>query len=714
MTQNEKSTPTASGAAAAPNATVTDIRPIENNAIVYEPLAPKTASGPLQAQLSIDLVIKNNGASKIDIEKVRLSYSGGPALASVTLTDGLRRGEGNAAVDVSTDPSIDPGESCKLMLTPDQKLPIPAPANITIQVHFKNFATPLSLTRALAAHRNPTSTGSYRFPAKAADLAPGEFWSGSSSGAGSHHRSSSSQFYGHDMGVVKWDSGRNEWIGQHGASKTNNTDFLVWNQPIYAMADGIVVDFSEDHDDNVPGTKGTTANSFTIQHGDEIAWYGHLKKGTVNTDLMVKGKTVVAGQFLGKGGNSGSSTSPHLHVHVKKDGIARPLLFQDMFVIERASLHEPYDKADWTPVVRQGLPWEKTAIWPSPFFRRDTVSGGPASEVAIARARSNLAVTAARDAGGNLKLQTWEVSSKGELTNKGDASAGAISEVALGQPGFSSDVVTAVRDGSGNLKLIAWDILPTGGIVRQGDASAGTASKIAMTRTPDFGIGVITALRDGSGDLKLIAWERTATGQFIRKDDAVGGPVSQVAITAIHDPFPGVVAAYRDAAGDLGIKVFQVKQGLQLVTRGTAGAGAISLVAATTVQVSASKQYIVTAVRDSGGELKLITWDVSAAGQPVRRGDATAGAISEVVIAVDGNSSVVTAVRDSGGNLKLIAWEVTASGDVIRRGDAQAGDASQIALSPTFTSSGRKFMVPALRGGDGYLRVITWQINLTP
>jgi len=404
MTQRAVSTNSPSAAAAAPNATVTDIRPIENNAIVYHPLAPKTASSPLQAQLSIDLVIKNNGAGKIDIEKVRLSYSGGAAVSPVTLSNGLQKQcEGEDVAAVADDPAIAAGKTCRLILTPDQKLPIPAPAQITIQVHFKNFATPLSLTRALRAHRNSTSTGSYRFPAKAGDLAPGEFWSGQSSGAGSHHRTSSSQIYAHDMGKVRWDSDLEKWVGQHGKSDTNNADFLVWNQPVYAMADGVVVDFSEGHEDNVPGTKGPTANSFSIQHGDEIAWYGHLKKGTLNTDLMVKGKTVVAGQYLGNVGNSGNSTAPHLHVHVKKmDGVARPLLFQDMFLIERASLDEPYDKADWTPVVRQGLPWEKTAIWPSPLFRRDTVSGGPVSEVAIAHASSNLAVTAARDAGGNL------------------------------------------------------------------------------------------------------------------------------------------------------------------------------------------------------------------------------------------------------------------------------------------------------------------------
>jgi hypothetical protein len=43
------------------------------------------------------------------------------------------------------------------------------------------------------------------------------------------------------------------------------------------------------------------------------------------------------------------------------------------------------------------------------------------------------------------------------ITRQGDASAGAISLVAITRAG-TNRVVTAVRDGSGNLKLIAWEI----------------------------------------------------------------------------------------------------------------------------------------------------------------------------------------------------------------------------------------------------------------
>jgi Peptidase family M23 len=56
-------------------------------------------------------------------------------------------------------------------------------------------------------------------------------------------------------------------------------------------------------------------NAVYVMHADgSVAWYGHMKSGTLTTKLV--GQTVVTGEYLGVVGSSGNSTGPHLHFEV--------------------------------------------------------------------------------------------------------------------------------------------------------------------------------------------------------------------------------------------------------------------------------------------------------------------------------------------------------------------------------------------------------------
>ncbi len=186
----------------APAATVTSIQPVDGGAIVYEPLARRSANHAADAQLSIDVVVKNDHGSPISVDEVRLSYDGVVALPSVTLeADVQSTVPARASFDLVDDRGIEPNQSCRLILTPDQKLPIPAPTQITIRVFFVGYGDPVTLTAPLLAHQNAPTEGSYRFPANAMDLPTGQYWSSRSSGVGSHHCTSSSQLYAYDAGL---------------------------------------------------------------------------------------------------------------------------------------------------------------------------------------------------------------------------------------------------------------------------------------------------------------------------------------------------------------------------------------------------------------------------------------------------------------------------------------------------------------------------------
>jgi Peptidase family M23 len=105
------------------------------------------------------------------------------------------------------------------------------------------------------------------------------------------------------------------------ASKVEN--YVDYGAEVLAVADGTVVETLNDLDDQVPGRLPDPA-TITLQNIDgnhvvmEIGkglyvFYAHLQKESV---LVKKGQHVTRGQVLGKLGNTGNTSGPHLHFHV--------------------------------------------------------------------------------------------------------------------------------------------------------------------------------------------------------------------------------------------------------------------------------------------------------------------------------------------------------------------------------------------------------------
>jgi murein DD-endopeptidase MepM/ murein hydrolase activator NlpD len=84
---------------------------------------------------------------------------------------------------------------------------------------------------------------------------------------------------------------------------------------IIAAAAGTIISKADGNFDRSCGFNSNPWNAVYIQHSDgTIAWYGHMKNGSVTSKAV--GQTVVAGEYLGVVGSSGSSTGPHLHFEV--------------------------------------------------------------------------------------------------------------------------------------------------------------------------------------------------------------------------------------------------------------------------------------------------------------------------------------------------------------------------------------------------------------
>jgi hypothetical protein len=99
--------------------------------------------------------------------------------------------------------------------------------------------------------------------------------------------------------------------------------YTAYGADVVAVADGIIVAVRNDLEDqvppNLPDPQTITAQTLLGNHviqdiGDGFfAFYAHLQQGSVT---VAPGTRVTRGQGLGKLGNSGNSSGPHLHFHI--------------------------------------------------------------------------------------------------------------------------------------------------------------------------------------------------------------------------------------------------------------------------------------------------------------------------------------------------------------------------------------------------------------
>jgi len=95
-------------------------------------------------------------------------------------------------------------------------------------------------------------------------------------------------------------------------------DYLCYNKPVLAPADGFVEEIIDQVEDNEIGandTRNNWGNTITIRHQPGLyTQLSHLRKGTFK---VAKGDQVRCGDVLANCGNSGRSPQPHLHFQVQ-------------------------------------------------------------------------------------------------------------------------------------------------------------------------------------------------------------------------------------------------------------------------------------------------------------------------------------------------------------------------------------------------------------
>lgn len=127
----------------------------------------------------------------------------------------------------------------------------------------------------------------------------------------------SNYHYAHETQRYALDIVRTQDDSSYQGEGTDNENYYAFGEPLYAAADGRVVEVKNDIPDNTPGVMNAeepAGNFVVIDHGNgEHSITAHLKKGSA---AVKKGDNVQQGDLIGHLGNSGNSSEAHLHFQV--------------------------------------------------------------------------------------------------------------------------------------------------------------------------------------------------------------------------------------------------------------------------------------------------------------------------------------------------------------------------------------------------------------
>ncbi len=324
---------TAPAEAAAPsNVTLADFAPqTTGNGIAVARVAATNSTGTPSWQFNASLKIHNGSGSSLALNHVVLSYpSSGLATKTISYTSSSGRSVANGGNLLFESSDGWTRNSTTL------------PSTVRYDVYFDGYADPVTFTKTLTYRDNTVPGGSLVYPAKMSDLdltqgATQAFSFGTNHSVNYNdvrfNTGTRDQAWAYDMVVRRW-TGSTWTANKPGTSGSNNTDALIWNMPLYAMGEGVITscfDGDPDHApgpiiDNPPNYGYYMGNHLAIDYGNgDTVVIAHNKKGSIPADLCPGNEDRVfhdglhipvhTGQLIGRVGDTGRSSAPHIHIH---------------------------------------------------------------------------------------------------------------------------------------------------------------------------------------------------------------------------------------------------------------------------------------------------------------------------------------------------------------------------------------------------------------
>jgi len=108
--------------------------------------------------------------------------------------------------------------------------------------------------------------------------------------------------------------------------------YAIYGDTVASPCDGTVVEAVDGLPDLMPplaDREHPAGNYVRIAVGDVTIVLAHLQPGSL---LITEGQSVKAGRPIGRAGNSGNTSEPHLHIHAERDGAGIPLRFDGRYL----------------------------------------------------------------------------------------------------------------------------------------------------------------------------------------------------------------------------------------------------------------------------------------------------------------------------------------------------------------------------------------------
>jgi hypothetical protein len=122
----------------------------------------------------------------------------------------------------------------------------------------------------------------------------------------------------------------------HGLYPRELAAYEIFGATVVSPCNGTVVAAVDGLPDNIPPVrdeKRKEGNHVIVRCGNANVTLAHLQKGSV---IARPNTPIAAGAILGKVGNSGNTTEPHLHIHADRNGEAVPARFDGRWLVRNA------------------------------------------------------------------------------------------------------------------------------------------------------------------------------------------------------------------------------------------------------------------------------------------------------------------------------------------------------------------------------------------
>jgi hypothetical protein len=207
-----------------------------------------------------------------------------------------------------------------LRRAPEPDARMESPLRALVKVMLGIFVGGVAVS-ALRGHAVPPGAIDLAFPLRGGAYVIGH--GGSTSAANMHH-AHPAQTYAVD--IMKLNAAG---MRARGIFPSDVRKYAIFGATVVSPCDGVVraaVDGLPDTRDE----KRVAGNHVILRCRDVDVWLAHLQRGSV---AVRPGMQLRTGQPLGRAGNSGNTTEPHLHVHAERNGAAVPATFDGEWLV---------------------------------------------------------------------------------------------------------------------------------------------------------------------------------------------------------------------------------------------------------------------------------------------------------------------------------------------------------------------------------------------